>query len=65
VPLPEVVAFALTEHLRRYPPVEVTLPWRTLEGKTRTMPLVFTTRERGPLVRRHYNVNIWKRAGWR
>lgn len=62
VPLPEVVAFALAEHLRRYPPVEVTLPWRTLEGKTRTVALVFTTRERGPLVRRHYNVNIWKRA---
>jgi integrase len=62
VPLPEVVAFALAEHLRRYPPVEVTLPWRTLEGKPRTAALVFTTRERGPLVRRHYNVNIWKRA---
>jgi integrase len=62
VSLPEVVALALAEHLRRYPPLEVTLPWRTLEGKPRTAALVFTIRERGPLVRRHYNVNIWKPA---
>lgn len=62
VPLPDAVAFALAEHIRRFPPVEVTLPWRTLDGQPRTAALVFTTRERGPLTRRHYNVNVWKPA---
>ena len=27
-----------------------------------TAELVFVTREGGPLTRRHYNVNVWKRA---
>lgn len=62
--LPETVAFALAEHLRRYPPVEVALPWRTLDGKARAAALVFSTRERGPVTRRHYNVNVWSRR-WR
>jgi hypothetical protein len=31
-------------------------------GKPRTAALVLTTRERGPLVRRHYHVNVWKPA---
>ena len=50
MPLPEVVAFVLAEHLRRYPPVEVRLPWRSLDGKARTDALVFTTREQCTLV---------------
>ncbi len=62
VPLPEVVVFTLAEHLRRYPPVEVTLPWRDFDGRPVTAALVFVTRERGPLTRRHYNVNVWKPA---
>lgn len=62
VPPPEVVVFTLAEHLRRYPPVEVTLPWRDSDGRPVTAALVFVTRERGPLTRRHYNVNVWKPA---
>lgn len=38
---------------------EVTLPWRELAGELVTVPLVFSTRESGPLVRGHYNVNVW------
>jgi integrase len=49
-------------HLRRYPPVEVTLPCRDVDGQPVTAALVFVTRERGPLTRRHYNVNVWKPA---
>lgn len=62
VPLPEVVAFALAERLRHHPVREVTLPWRELDGELVTVRLVFSTRESGPLVRGHYNVNVWKPA---
>lgn len=46
VPLPEVVALALAEHLRRFPPVD---------------GLVFTSRERQPLDRNYMNA-LWKPA---
>jgi integrase len=62
VPLPDVVAVAIAEHLRAWPAVEVTLPWADLGGEARTAPLVFTTRERGPVVRNHYNGYTWKPA---
>jgi integrase len=44
VPLPDVVAVALAEHLRAWPAREVTLPWRELDGEPRTVRLVFTSR---------------------
>jgi hypothetical protein len=49
VPLPEVVAVALAEHIRRFPPVEVTLPWTGKGGGEVTVPLVFTNTAGGPL----------------
>ncbi|HWB70657.1 MAG TPA: hypothetical protein VG452_00440 [Egibacteraceae bacterium] len=33
VPLPQVIAVALAEHIRRFPPVEVTLPWTGKRGR--------------------------------
>lgn len=62
VPLPDVVAVALAEHLRNRPALEVGLPWRDLGGKERTVALVFTTRESGPVIRNHYNTYTWKPA---
>ncbi|MDQ3973189.1 MAG: tyrosine-type recombinase/integrase [Actinomycetota bacterium] len=56
------MAFALAESLRQWPAQEVTLPWRDIDGQPVTAMLVFVTRERGPLTRRHYNVNVWKPA---
>lgn len=47
VPLPEIVAIAIAEHLRRHPPVD---------------GLVFTTRERKLTSRNYYNPHIWKPA---
>lgn len=47
VPLPEVVAIAVSEHLRRYPSVD---------------GLVFTTRERKLTCRNYFNPHIWKPA---
>jgi integrase len=62
VPLPDVVAVALAERIRTFPPRRITLPWRTLDGDPREAELVFTTRESGPLIRNHYNPHVWKPA---
>jgi integrase len=48
VPLPETVAEAIAEHLRRYPAGD--------DG------LVFTTREHNPINRNHFNRYIWRPA---
>ncbi len=48
VPLPDIVATELAEHLRRYP----------AEGDE----LVFTSREHKPLDRNHFNPYVWKKA---
>ena len=48
VPLPEVVAVELAEHLRRYP--------------ARADGLVFTSREGKPLNRNYINARVWKPA---
>ncbi|WP_186404548.1 site-specific integrase [[Actinomadura] parvosata] len=42
VPLPERVKVALAEHMRLFPPVEVTLPWGDVEGDPVTVRLFFT-----------------------
>ena len=34
---------ALAEHVRKYPPVAVTLPWGSPDGKRVTRELLFTT----------------------
>lgn len=62
VPLPDVVAVALSEHLRRYSAQDVTLPWRTLTREARTAALLFTSRESGALNRTYYNPHVWKPA---
>jgi integrase len=48
VPLPDIVATELAEHLRRYP----------AEGDE----LVFTSGEHKPLDRNHFNPYVWKKA---
>lgn len=60
VPLPDVLAVALAEHLRERPAREVTLPWRELDGEHRTAALVFSTRESTALERNYYNRHVWK-----
>jgi integrase len=62
VPLPDVVAVALAEHLRSWPAIEVTLPWEDVDREPRTGALVFSTREHGPVIRNHYNPWTWKPA---
>jgi integrase len=43
VPLPASVSARLRAHAAEYPPVAVTLPWSTLDGEPKTVPLYLTT----------------------
>jgi integrase len=61
VPLPEQAAQAVAAHLARFPAVEVTLPWRTLDGPKRTARLLLTT-ARGTLLA---GTPSMTRGGWR
>ncbi|CAM5665332.1 Site-specific integrase OS=Streptomyces alboniger OX=132473 GN=CP975_24090 PE=4 SV=1 [Streptomyces alboniger] len=58
VPLPEAVGEALSAHMKRFPPVPITLPWRTPDGSAITKRLLFTG-DRGDHVRVSY-FNDWK-----
>ena len=62
VPLPESVAERLAAHIVRLPPLEVTMPWRTLDGKPTTVPLLLHTRELRACNRNHFNRHVWANA---
>jgi len=62
VPLPDSVALRLSEQLRNFPAVEVTLPWGSPTGKPRTSRLIFTTPEGGPIHRQTFATYSWHRA---
>ena len=64
LPLPDVLAALLKERISSdaYPPVEITLPWKTPDGKPETVALIFTTRQRGPINRNDWNRTVWKPA---
>ena len=62
VPLPDVVAVALSEHVRTVEPVDVELPWRELDGPARRCALLFTSREHRPINRNYFNPGVWKPA---
>lgn len=62
VPLPDTVLDAINEHMTRYPPRKVTLPWDRLDGPERTVTLLLTTRESGALNRNYFNTKLWHPA---
>ncbi|MFG2746485.1 tyrosine-type recombinase/integrase [Streptomyces chartreusis] len=61
-PLPQEVSAALAAHIKRFPPVEVTLPWRTLDGPLVTKKLIFTNEDDSALHRNTFNLSVWKPA---
>ncbi|MEV7601691.1 tyrosine-type recombinase/integrase [Kitasatospora sp. NPDC089797] len=61
VPVDDRLALILSEHLRCFPPVEVTLPWVERSGPPVTVRLIFTTREHTPLNKNYFNY-LWKAA---
>lgn len=62
VPLPGPVADALREHMKRFPPVEITLPWKVADGPPVTKRLIFTGPRGGHVWRTSLNEEVWKRA---
>lgn len=61
VPVDDHVATILSERIRCFPPVEVTLPWIERGGPPVTVHLVFATRELTPLNKNYINY-LWKSA---
>lgn len=62
VPLPESVSLALAEHIRKWPPVRVTLPWLEPGGKPHAEMLVFTGRMRSAVDNTYFNKSVWRPA---
>ncbi|MFE9427113.1 tyrosine-type recombinase/integrase [Kitasatospora sp. NPDC006697] len=62
VPLPDPVAESLREHMRRCPPVSITLPWMKLGGPPVTRRLLFTGPAGGHVWRNVLNEDHWKPA---
>ncbi|WP_406292669.1 tyrosine-type recombinase/integrase [Streptomyces sp. NBC_00624] len=62
VPLDPEVSVALTEHLKRFPPVDVTLPWVTPTGPKVTHKLAFTSSVGTALWSNGFNGERWKPA---
>jgi integrase len=59
VPLPETVAVALSEHIRRFPSVEVTLPWVDRDGPPTARTLVFTGPKGASLNKNPHTQRVW------
>jgi integrase len=62
VPLPGPVADALRAHMKRFPPVEITLPWKVADGPPVTKRLIFTGPRGGHVWRTSLNEEAWKPA---
>lgn len=60
VPLPEPVADALKEHIKRFPPVEIKLPWMRANGQPVARRLIFTGPNGGHAWRTSLNEDHWK-----
>jgi integrase len=62
VPLPDSVGLALAQHIERYPPMAVALPWQEPTGEPVTARLITYTRDRTALGRAAFNRWMWKPA---
>lgn len=66
VPVPSYALDALSEHLRRFPPVEISLPWGDPDGDEVSARLVFLAAKGGPILRTTLNgrwTRMARRAG--
>ncbi len=62
VPLPGPVADALRAHMKRFPPIEITLPWKAAGGPPVTKRLIFTAPGGNHVWRPTLNEEAWKPA---
>ncbi|MFJ1597871.1 tyrosine-type recombinase/integrase [Streptomyces sp. NPDC088261] len=61
-PLSPVVGMGLREHMEQFPPVDVTLPWKTPDGPPVTRKLVFTSGVGNAIWRSYFDDYVWKPA---
>ncbi|MEU6825596.1 site-specific integrase [Streptomyces atriruber] len=61
-PLSPVVGAGLQEHMEQFPPVPVTLPWKTPDGPLVTLELVFTSGVGKAIWRSYFDDFVWKPA---
>jgi len=59
VPLSRGLLRLIDEHMERFPPVSVTLPWREPAGEPVTVDLLLTTPDGQALKRRDFNEKVW------
>lgn len=63
VPIPRWLARSLREHVHRYPPVDITLPWEDpFSEELMTVRLVFTTGRGGAINRSTFDATSWHPA---
>jgi integrase len=63
VPISAGLAALLRDHIEKFPPVDVTLPWRDpVATRTAAAALIFTSRESRALNKNYANAFIWKPA---
>lgn len=62
VPLPKAVGKALRDHSEEFPPIDVTLPWRTPDGPLVTKRLLFSGAEGRHVRVSNFNDQHWKPA---
>ncbi|MFF3270372.1 tyrosine-type recombinase/integrase [Streptomyces chrestomyceticus] len=61
-PLSPVVGDSLYHHMCRFPPVAVTLPWKTPDGPPVTRKLIFTSGVGKAIWRSYFDDYVWKPA---
>ncbi|MFJ9888014.1 tyrosine-type recombinase/integrase [Streptomyces sp. NPDC091287] len=61
-PLSDAVGAGLQEHMGLFPPVAVTLPWKTPNGPLVTRKLVFTSSVGKAIWRSYFDDYVWKPA---
>ncbi|MET9252425.1 tyrosine-type recombinase/integrase [Streptomyces sp. NPDC003717] len=61
-PLSPVVAEGFRWHMDLFPPVDVTLPWKTPDGPAVTRKLIFTSGAGKAIWRSYFDDHVWKRA---
>jgi integrase len=62
VPLPDLVAERLKQHMEAHPPTLLARPWGRSSGKVVEVSLIFTTRISTPIQRDHFMRGAWVSA---
>ncbi|WP_395297327.1 tyrosine-type recombinase/integrase [Kitasatospora hibisci] len=62
VPMDDLLAEKLAQHLSDFPSVRVSLPWGTPAAKPKSFRLLFTDVDGNALLRSTFNLTVWKPA---